>query len=27
LIERVNGSFETDAEGEFSRRIEKLLAQ
>lgn len=26
LVERVNGEFEFDAEGEFSRRIEKLLA-
>jgi hypothetical protein len=27
LVERVNGAFEGDAESEFSRRIEKLLAQ
>jgi len=27
LVERVNGAFESDLEGEFSRRIEKLLAQ
>ena len=27
LVERVDGEFETNAEGEFSRRIEKLLAQ
>ena len=27
LVERVNGSFEANAEDEFSRRIEKLLAQ
>ena len=27
LVERVDGEFESNAEGEFSRRIEKLLAQ
>jgi cytochrome c biogenesis protein CcmG/thiol:disulfide interchange protein DsbE len=27
LVERVEGEFESNAEGEFSRRIEKLLAQ
>lgn len=27
LVERVDGEFETNAEAEFSRRIEKLLAQ
>lgn len=27
LVERVDGAFETDMDGEFSRRIEKLLAQ
>ncbi len=27
LVERVDGEFPTNAEGEFSRRIEKLLAQ
>lgn len=27
LVERVDGAFEADMEGEFSRRIEKLLAQ
>ena len=27
IVERQEGEFETDAEAEFSRRIEKLLAQ